>query len=83
MHPINTLSFLLYQDDCGLESLHEISVIMKDSDVSPFEVIHSGLVRRLLQYLTTAEGAVPRDIRIRRFLHVFLNCPVSQAACIQ
>ena len=58
-------------------------MIMKDSDVSPFEVIHSGLVRRLLQYLTTAEGAVPRDIRIRRFLHVFLNCPVSQAACIQ
>ena len=66
----------LLQDDCGLEALQEVSVIMRDSDVSPFEVIHSGLVIKLLQYLTTMEGAVPRDVRIRRFLHVFLNCPV-------
>ncbi|WAR12555.1 TRIPC-like protein, partial [Mya arenaria] len=66
---------LTLEDDCGLESLTEISVIMRDSDVSPFEVIHSGLVNKLLLYLTTMEGAVPRDVRIRRFLHVFLNCP--------
>ena len=65
-----------WQEDCGLESLLEISTIMRESDVSPFEVIHSGLVERLLQYLTTMQGAVPRDVRIRRFLHVFLNCPV-------
>lgn len=66
---------LTLEEDCGQEALQEISVIMKDSDVSPFEVIHSGLVRKLLQYLTSMEGAVPRDVRIRRFLHVFLNCP--------
>ncbi|KAL4220729.1 Ubiquitin-protein ligase [Mactra antiquata] len=66
---------LTAEDDCGLEVLTEISVIMKDSDVSPFEVIHSGLVKKLLHYLTTMEGSVPRDVRIRRFLHVFLNCP--------
>ena len=52
-------------------------MILKDSDISPFEVIHSGLVRKLLAYLTTMTGAAPRDVRIRRFLHVFLNCPVS------
>ncbi|XP_052218873.1 E3 ubiquitin-protein ligase TRIP12-like isoform X2 [Dreissena polymorpha] len=66
---------LSLQEDCGLEPLKEISLIMMDSDVSPFEVIHSGLVNKFLQYLTTMEGAVPRDVRIRRFLHVFLNCP--------
>lgn len=66
---------LTIQEDSGLEALQDISVIVKDSDVSPFEVIHSGLVRKLLSYLTTMTGAAPRDVRIRRFLHVFLNCP--------
>ena len=60
-----------------MEALQDISVIMKESDVSPFEVIHSGLVKKLLIYLTSMDGLVPRDVRIRRFLHVFLNCPVS------
>ncbi|XP_045199519.2 E3 ubiquitin-protein ligase TRIP12-like isoform X2 [Mercenaria mercenaria] len=66
---------LSLEDDVGMEALLDISVIMKDSDVSPFEVIHSGLVKKLLLYLTSMEGTVPRDVRIRRFLHVFLNCP--------
>ena len=65
------------QEDSGLDALQEISVIVKESDISPFEVIHSGLVSKLLAYLTTMSGAAPRDVRIRRFLHVFLNCPVS------
>ena len=59
-----------------MEVLKEIASIMHESDVSPFEIIHSGLVKKLLQYLTSTSGAVHRDLRIRRFLHVFLNCPV-------
>ena len=59
-----------------MEALRDISVIMRDSDVSAFEVIHSGLVAKLLQYLTLQDRHL-RDLRIRRFLHVFLACPVS------
>ncbi|KAH3807898.1 hypothetical protein DPMN_136246 [Dreissena polymorpha] len=76
-HPaLSTLNKLCTAtENLSLQPLKEISLIMMDSDVSPFEVIHSGLVNKFLQYLTTMEGAVPRDVRIRRFLHVFLNCP--------
>ncbi|XP_062604886.1 E3 ubiquitin-protein ligase TRIP12-like [Saccostrea cucullata] len=61
--------------DSGLEGMKSIAVIMRDSDVSPFEIIHSGLVQKLLAYLTSSSCVVPRDVRIRRFLHIFLNCP--------
>ncbi|CAL1542098.1 unnamed protein product [Lymnaea stagnalis] len=66
---------LSLQGDSGLDCLLEIATIMRESDVSPFEVIHSGLISQLLEYLTSTSGDVNRDIRIRRFLHVFLNCP--------
>ena len=62
--------------DRDLSALREISVIMRDSDVSAFEVIHSGLVNKILQYLTLQDPHL-RDLRIRRFLYVFLGCPVS------
>lgn len=62
--------------------LEEIAAIMRDSDVSPFEIIHSGLVNKLLHYLTTPNTTkANRDLCIRRFLHVFLNCPVSANSC--
>ena len=64
------------QPDCDLMSLADIAAIMKDSDVSPFEVIHSGLVGKLLTYLTHQDD-VARETRLRCFLHVFLGCPVS------
>lgn len=69
--------FLCFKEDNGIQALQEICDIMRSSDVSPFEVIHSGLVNKLLQYLTANSATVARDERIRRFLHVFLNCPVS------
>ena len=60
--------------------MQEIASIVKDSDVSPFEIIHSGLVEKILAYLTTTDIR-QRDLRLRRFLHVFLNCPVSKHQC--
>jgi E3 ubiquitin-protein ligase TRIP12 len=70
--------YLTFQnEDCSIENLQEIANIMSDSDVSPFEIIHSGLVGKLLKYLTSHSDLSARDDRIRRFLHVFLNCPVS------
>ncbi|XP_064639626.1 E3 ubiquitin-protein ligase TRIP12-like isoform X2 [Lineus longissimus] len=66
-------------DEAGVEHLQEIADIMSDSDVSPFEIIHSGLVGKLLKYLTSHSDLIIRDDRIRRFLHVFLNCPAPEA----
>jgi E3 ubiquitin-protein ligase TRIP12 len=50
-----------------------------ESDISPFEVNHSGLIRAILQYVTQPDGTGmgPRDERLRTFLHVFAGCPVS------
>ncbi|KAK3801055.1 hypothetical protein RRG08_013451 [Elysia crispata] len=66
---------LSIQGDGGLDCLQELATIMRESDISPFEVIHSGLISQLLEYLTSTAGDVNRDVRVRRFLHVFLNCP--------
>ncbi|KAK8379306.1 hypothetical protein O3P69_019292 [Scylla paramamosain] len=44
----------------AVPALQEVSSIVTESDISPFEVIHSGLVRCLLSYLTapdTQDGA--------------------------
>ena len=42
----------ILQPDDAISALKEISQIVGESDISPFEVIHSGLVRVLLNYLT-------------------------------
>ncbi|XP_068440536.1 E3 ubiquitin-protein ligase TRIP12 isoform X5 [Clinocottus analis] len=67
------------QVDGGLECLVEISSIVSESDVSSFEIQHSGLVKQLLVYLTsnTDRDLLSRDVRLKRFLHVFASCPVQ------
>lgn len=64
--------------DGGMECLVEISNIVSESDVSSFEIQHSGLVKQLLLYLTssTDRDLLSRDSRLKRFLHVFSDCPV-------
>ncbi|KAG7471028.1 hypothetical protein MATL_G00120120 [Megalops atlanticus] len=66
------------QVDGGIECLVEICSIVSESDVSSFEIQHSGLVRQLLLYLTSNSDrdAVSRDVRLKRFLHVFFGCPL-------
>ena len=68
----------------GERSLREILSILHENDISPFEVTQSGLVPALLAYLTKTpstdppmQDEIPRETRLRTFLHVFLNCPVS------
>jgi hypothetical protein len=75
---INKLSLidLLLQVAEEVASLKQIVTIVTDSDMSPFEIIHSGLVGALLSHLTIAEVAVRND-RLCRFLQAFLNLPVS------
>lgn len=67
------------QVDRGVECLVEICSIVSESDVSSFEIQHSGLVKQLLLFLTSSNDrdAVSRDQRIKRFLHIFYSCPVS------
>lgn len=50
------------------ETLKQIRAIVADSDVSSFEILHSGLVRSLIKYLTL-EGP-DRNDRLRIFLEV-------------
>lgn len=68
--------------DGGVECLVEICSIVSESDVSSFEIQHSGLVKQLLLYLTSNSDRdiVSRDERIKRFLHIFYGSPVSNGA---
>lgn len=54
--------------------LQEMAAILEESDVSPFELLHSNIVSSLLSFLTAPTP--DRDTRLRQFLHVFYNCPV-------
>ena len=57
----------------GERSLREILSILYENDISPFEVTQSGLVPALLTYLTDLDDEIPRETRLRTFLHVFLG----------
>jgi len=71
----------LFQPNESMAALEELRSIVMESDISPFEVNHSGLIRAILQYITQPDIAVmgPRDQRLRTFLHVFAGCPVRSA----
>ncbi|XP_066454267.1 E3 ubiquitin-protein ligase TRIP12 isoform X4 [Eleutherodactylus coqui] len=74
----NATEQLNLQLDGGVECLVEIRSIVSESDVSSFEIQHSGFVKQLLLYLTSKseKDAVSRDIRLKRFLHVFFGSPL-------
>lgn len=50
---------------------------MIESDISPFEVNHSGLIKAMLSYLASYEGSMEREQRLRNFLNIFANCPIE------
>ena len=62
-----------------MEALRVVSEVVQGTDVSPFEIIHSGVITRLLAYLTTSPSVAmaTRELHLRRFLQEFLRCPVS------
>lgn len=80
-HPaLNVLSRLksciqkLATIDCH-EALVELRNILIESDISPFEVNHSGLIKALLTYLACTVGYIEREQRLRIFLNVFAGLP--------
>lgn len=66
--------------DC-LNALKELHDILIESDISPFEVNHSGLIKAMLNFLACEQGSVERDIRLRSFLHIFAGLPIDANHC--
>ncbi|XP_055377638.1 E3 ubiquitin-protein ligase TRIP12 isoform X4 [Condylostylus longicornis] len=67
-------------EEC-LEALQELKQILIESDISPFEVNHSGLIKAMLTFMSSEHGIVDRDSRLRAFLNVFANLPLSAEKC--
>lgn len=66
------------QGNEDIDALLELKEIVLTSDISPFEVNHSGLIKSLSVYLTEITlGLDHRNERLRKFLHVFAGYPVS------
>ncbi|KAJ6635983.1 E3 ubiquitin-protein ligase TRIP12 [Pseudolycoriella hygida] len=63
-------------DDC-VTALRELRDILIESDISPFEVNHSGLIKSMLHFMANEHGIVPRDDRLRAFLHIFAGLPLD------
>ena len=60
-----------------LDALRSLRTVVVDSDVSSFEINHSGLIGELLSFLVDVDGyTVSRDARLRSFIHVFADSPV-------
>ena len=53
-------------------ALEDIKTVLMGGDISPFELMHSGVVDKLLVFLTRNEDGI-RDERIKSFLTVFLG----------
>lgn len=67
-------------DKC-LEALFKLKEILMESDISSFEINHSGLLKSMLKFLSDEEylkNKVTRENRIRVFLHVFSNLPLTE-----
>ncbi|XP_044752969.1 E3 ubiquitin-protein ligase TRIP12 isoform X2 [Coccinella septempunctata] len=62
------------------EALEELRDILMESDISPFEVNYSGLIKALLSYIADPYGPIDRDQRLRVLLNVFSNCPLDATA---
>lgn len=61
-----------------LDALFELRNILMESDISPFEVNHSGLIKAMLNFMAVEDGPVPRNDRLRAFMHVFADLPIDE-----
>lgn len=61
-----------------LSALTELRDIVLESDISPFEMNYSGLIKALLNYLTTTDAPGNRYDRLRMFWKLFAESTVSK-----
>uniref|UniRef100_A0A1B0C8C6 E3 ubiquitin-protein ligase n=2 Tax=Lutzomyia longipalpis TaxID=7200 RepID=A0A1B0C8C6_LUTLO len=64
-----------------IDALHDLQRILIESDISPFEVNYSGLIKAMLNFMANEQGIVSRDDRLRAFLHVFAGLPLDAGFC--
>lgn len=64
------------KEDCWI-ALNDLKNILLQSDITPFEFNHSCLIKAMTNFLTSDQGIVHRDDRLRAFLNVFANLPVD------
>lgn len=78
MDILSKLTFALEMlDEHMVEALQQLKMVLSDGDISSFELIHSGLVSKLVRFLTHIDDDMieERDNRIRAFLSIFLGLP--------
>lgn len=78
MTVLNKMTYALQiLDENTVEALQQLKSVLSDGDISSFELIHSGLVSKLVNFLTSTEeeSIEERDNRVRAFLSVFLGLP--------
>lgn len=68
----------LQELDEMLSALTELRDIILESDISPFEMNYSGLIKALLNYLTTTDAPGNRYDRLRMFWKLFAESTVSR-----
>lgn len=61
-----------------LSALTELRDIVLESDISPFEMNYSGLIKALLNYLTTTDAPGNRYDRLRMFWKLFAESTMHQ-----
>ncbi|XP_033337253.2 E3 ubiquitin-protein ligase ctrip isoform X1 [Megalopta genalis] len=61
-----------------LSALTELRDIVLESDISPFEMNYSGLIKALLNYLTTTDAPGNRYDRLRMFWKLFADSTIMQ-----
>lgn len=62
-------------------ALQELKSVLMEGDISPFELIHSGIVSKVLHYLAKSDDVKEseRQARVRTFLSVFMGTPAHGA----
>ncbi|XP_047369481.1 E3 ubiquitin-protein ligase TRIP12 isoform X3 [Vespa velutina] len=66
------------QLDEMFSALTELRDIVLESDISPFEMNYSGLIKALLNYLTTTDAPGNRYDRLRMFWQLFAESTIQQ-----
>ncbi|XP_023287946.1 E3 ubiquitin-protein ligase TRIP12 isoform X3 [Orussus abietinus] len=61
-----------------LSALTELRDIVLESDISPFEMNYSGLIKALLNFLTTTDAPGNRYDRLRMFWKLFAESTIQQ-----
>lgn len=76
----SSVGFIGQDSQTDATYLQQVADVLGLNDVSPFEVIQSGLIKKLLSYFTsTAVDSVTMDAQLKTFIRIFIGQPKSEA----